>query len=89
MTTFTINLPEHLAEQATRQAEQQGTPVDTFLSDAIADFLEELEDIAEMTELSRQYDAGEIKAIPWEVARARLMAKEDMQDFLANEENEV
>lgn len=88
MTTITLKLPEHLMEQAMQFAEAQDTAVDTFLESALADYLEELQDIADATEQSRQYDAGEIEGVSWKEFRAELLAMEDMQRLEDNNEDE-
>ena len=57
------------------------------MNDFIEEMLEDLEDIAIAQERRRQLKTGEVQAIPWEVARAELLAMDDMQD-LDDEEGE-
>jgi predicted transcriptional regulator len=89
MTTITLKLPEHLMEQAVQFAEERDTAVDAFLESALADYLEELQDIADAKEQSRRYEVGEIKGVQWEVFRAELLAMEDMQPFLEDDNGET
>lgn len=89
MTTITLKLPEHLMEQALQFAEERETTVDIFLESALADYLEELQDVADAKEQSRQYEAGEIEGISWEQFRTELLAMEDMRPFLEEDDEEI
>jgi predicted DNA-binding protein len=72
MTTLTIELPEELRDQAERAAQEQGASVDELVRELLAEYLEELEDIAEARQVLARIESGESKPIPWEEAKAQL-----------------
>lgn len=81
MTTITLTLPEEAVKQASQFAEERDTTPNALLEAAVLNYLEELADLAEARESSRQLRSGEVKAIPWEEVKARLIASPDMAEY--------
>lgn len=90
MTTITLTLPEHIIERANQFAEERDITTNTLLETAVLEYLEELADLAEVRESSRQIKSGEIKTIPWSQVKAELLADPEMAEYahLIEEESE-
>lgn len=81
MTTITLTFPEHIVEQANQFAEAREITTNALLEEAVLEYLEELADLAEARESSRQIKSGEVRTIPWAQVKADLLADPEMAEY--------
>jgi RHH-type transcriptional regulator, rel operon repressor / antitoxin RelB len=72
MTTLIIELPEELRDQAERAAQEQGASVDELVRELLAEYLEELEDLAEARQIVARIESGEARTYSHAEVWARL-----------------
>jgi predicted DNA-binding protein len=71
MTTLTIELPEELRNHVESTAREEGTSVDTLVTAALIEYLEDLTDAREAEEITRRMKAGKSRKIPLSAIEAR------------------
>lgn len=86
---MTVNLSPILARLIEREAQENDTSADALVSEILADYFEEQRDIAEAQEIRRQIKEGETELLEWEAVRAEIMAMEDMQGLVEEDDEDL
>jgi predicted DNA-binding protein len=73
--TVTLELPPSILERAQELAGERDTDINSLLSEVIAEYFEEQEDLADAQEQMRLVREGKTKTHRWEDIRADLLAR--------------
>lgn len=68
---FTVSIPKGMAGQAAQAAKTLGITKAQLVKTALAEMLEEMQDIADAKRIMADIESGKTKTIPWEEVKRR------------------
>jgi predicted DNA-binding protein len=68
----TVTIPDTLRERVEAAAAERGATIDTLVQEALEEYLEELEDVAEAREIIGRMKLGQSRKIPLSTKRGGL-----------------